>query len=85
MVPLDRLGFVRPHVRLHVYPHRLGEGAAVADWLSGSLLTSYRERLDPERYRESFVEYRRRVAPALGEGQPYLYAFERLLFWARKP
>ncbi len=85
MVLLDRLGFERPHVRLQVYPHRLGEGAAVADWLSGSLLTSYHERLSPERYREFFAEYRRRVAAALGEGQPYLYCFERLLFWGRLP
>ena len=85
LVLLDRLGYLRPHVRLQVYPHRLGEGAAVADWLSGSLLTGYRARLSPERYREFFVEYRRRVAAVLGEGQPYLYAFERLLFWARRP
>jgi trans-aconitate 2-methyltransferase len=81
---LDRLGFPRTHVRLQVYPHRLADGAAVADFLGGSLLTAYRKRLSPARYRDFFAEYRRRVGEALGTGQPYLYAFERLLFWARR-
>ena len=81
---LDRLGFSRTHVRLQVYPHRLSEGAAVADFLGGSLLTGYSRRLSPARYRDFFAEYRRRVGEALGTGQPYLYAFERLLFWARR-
>jgi trans-aconitate methyltransferase len=83
-VLLDELGFPRSHVRLQVYAHRLAEGAAVADWLAGSLLTGYRRRLDPARYREFFAEYRRRVGAALGEGRPYLYTFERLLLWARR-
>jgi trans-aconitate 2-methyltransferase len=83
-VLLDRLGFSRTHVRLQVYPHRFPEGATVADFLGGSLLTPYKTRLGPARYREFFAEYRRRVAAALGEGKPYLYAFERLLFWGRK-
>ena len=81
---LDHLGFRRSHVRLQIYPHRLDEGAAVADFLAGSLLTPYRARLSPARYREFFAEYRRRVGQALGTGQPYLYAFERLLLWGRR-
>lgn len=84
-VLLDELGFSRTHVRLQVYPHRLEEGATVADFLSGSLLTGYRQRLSPARYRDFLAEYRRRVAAALGEGKPYLYALERLLFWGRRP
>jgi trans-aconitate 2-methyltransferase len=83
-VLLDRLGFARTHVRLQVYSHRMPEGAAVADWLAGSLLTGYKQRLAPARYREFFAEYRRRVGEALGVGEPYLYTFERLLLWARK-
>ncbi len=81
---LDQLGFTRTNIRIQVYPHRLSEGAAVADFLSGSLLTGYRQRLSPARYREFLAEYRRRVGAALGEGAPYLYAFERLLFWGRR-
>lgn len=83
-VLLDRLGFERSLVRLQVYPHRMGEGAGVADFLQGSLLTGYKRLLAPARYREFFAEYRRRVAEALGAG-PYLYAFERLLLWGRLP
>jgi trans-aconitate 2-methyltransferase len=83
-VLLDRLGFSRIHVRLQVYCHRLTEGAAVAEWLAGSLLTSYKQRLTPARYREFYAEYRRRVGDALGVGEPYLYTFERLLMWARR-
>ncbi|MBA3546441.1 MAG: methyltransferase domain-containing protein [Nannocystis sp.] len=83
-VLLDRLGFERSLVRLQVYPHRMGEGAGVADFLQGSLLTGYKRLLSPARYREFFAEYRRRVVEALGAG-PYLYAFERLLLWGRLP
>lgn len=83
-VLLDRLGFTRSLVRLQVYPQRMDDGAGVADFLQGSLLTGYRRRLTAARYREFFAEYRRRVAAALGAG-PYLYAFERLLLWGRLP
>jgi trans-aconitate 2-methyltransferase len=83
-VLLDRLGFSKTHVRLQVYSHRMPEGAAVAEWLAGSLLTGYKHRLSPARYREFYAEYRRRVGAALGVGEPYLYTFERLLMWARK-
>ena len=79
-VLLDRLGFVDPLVRLQVYPHRLPEGAGVADFLQGSLLTGYKRLLSPAHYREFFAEYRRRV----GAG-PYLYAFERLQLRGRLP
>lgn len=83
-VLFDRLGFVDPLVRLQVYPHRMQEGAGVADFLQGSLLTGYKRLLSPAHYREFFAEYRRRVAAALGAG-PYLYAFERLLLRGRLP
>ena len=83
-VLLERLGFEPSLVRLQIYPHRLDEGAAVADFLQGSLLTGYKRLLAPARYREFFAEYRRRVAEALGAG-PYLYALERLLLWGRLP
>lgn len=83
-VLLDRLGYVDPLVRVQIYPHRMGEGAGVADFLQGSLLTGYKRLLSPARYREFFAEYRRRVAEALGAG-PYLYAFERLLLRGRLP
>jgi len=82
-VLLDRLGFEPSLVRLQVYPHRMDEGAGVADFLQGSLLTGYKRLLSPARYREFFTEYRRRVAEALGAG-PYLYAFGRLLLWGRR-
>ncbi|MBL9103321.1 MAG: methyltransferase domain-containing protein [Myxococcales bacterium] len=80
---LASLGFQRTHVRLQVYSHRMPDGATVADFLAGSLLTGYKQRLTPARYREFFAEYRRRVGEALGVDRPYLYTFERLLFWAR--
>lgn len=83
-VLLHRLGFARTHVRLQVYSHHLADGAAVAEWLAGSLLTGYKRRLPPARYREFYAEYRRRVGAALGVGEPYLYTFERVLMWARR-
>jgi len=82
---LFRLGFSAQSVRLQVYGHLLDSSGDVVEWVKGTLLTRYREPLDPAQY-EAFVErYRVRLHEALGDHHPYFYPFRRILCWARLP
>jgi trans-aconitate 2-methyltransferase len=82
---LDELGFVEQHVRLQVYGHHLDSTADVVEWVKGTTLTRFRERLPGELY-ETFVErYGEALISVLGDRRPYFYAFKRILFWGRKP
>lgn len=81
---LHRLGWARQHVRLVVYAHVLPGPEAVVDWVRGTLLTAFEERLGPDRYAAFLERYRARLLAALPADRPYLYGFKRILFWARK-
>ncbi len=62
-----------------VYPHVLRDADAVVDWMSGTALVPYMERL-PEGLRTHFVAaYRERIEAAL-PGSPVFYPFRRTLF-----
>ncbi|MDQ6616969.1 MAG: methyltransferase domain-containing protein [Actinomycetota bacterium] len=81
---LHRLGFVEQHVRLQVYGHLLASTSDVVEWVKGTLLTPYREQLDPSTY-ELFVDrYRDRLLEVIGDDRPYFYPFKRILCWARR-
>jgi trans-aconitate 2-methyltransferase len=80
---LDRLGFVRQHVRLQVYGHHLPETASVAEWVKGSSLTRFRERMDEATYAAFVARYRQRLLEVLGPRSPYFYTFKRILLWGR--
>ncbi len=81
---LHRLGFSEQIVRLQVYGHLLVSTGDVVEWVKGTLLTPYRERLDKPTY-DAFVDrYRARITEALGDQRPYFYPFKRLLCWARR-
>lgn len=80
---LDGLGADDLCVRLQVYGHRLASTEAVVDWVSGTLLTPYRERMDGSVYQEFVARYRAALLAELGDRRPYFYAFARLLAWAR--
>ncbi|HVX21769.1 MAG TPA: methyltransferase domain-containing protein [Acidimicrobiales bacterium] len=68
---------------LQVYGHLLEDTAAVVEWVGGTLLTPYRQRLAAETY-DAFVDrYRDRLVAGLGDHRPYFYAFPRILCWAR--
>jgi trans-aconitate 2-methyltransferase len=84
-VALYRLGYTDQVVRLQVYGHLLESTDEVVEWVKGTLLTPYRERLDPAAY-EAFVDrYRNRLLEVLGDQRPYFYPFKRILCWARHP
>lgn len=81
---LHRLGWARQHVRLVVYAHVLPGPDAVIDWVRGTLLTAFEERLGPAGYAAFLERYRARLLAALPDERPYLYGFKRILFWARR-
>lgn len=81
---LARMGFEQQHVRLQVYLHRLAGPEEVVEWVKGSLLTDYRNRLSPEEYEAYLADFRERLLAELPDERPHLYPFKRLLLWGRK-
>ena len=81
---LDELDFERAHVRVQVYGHRLPDARAVVEWVKGSLLTAYRDRLPAGVYARFLEDYTTLLLAELGERAPYFYAFPRILMWGRK-
>ncbi len=82
---LFRLGFEAQHVRLRVYPHVLASSADVVEWVRGTNLNRFFDRL-PADLHEPFVDaYRTALLARVGRHAPYLYAFKRILMWARRP
>lgn len=79
-----RMGFEEQHVRQQVYLHRLAGPEEVVEWVKGSLLTDYRNRLGREDYEAYLADYRERLLAKLPDERPYLYPFKRLLLWGRR-
>jgi trans-aconitate 2-methyltransferase len=81
---LDELGFGEQHVRLQVYVHHLASSADVVEWVMGTHLTYFRTRLTDKHYKLFVERYRRRLLEVIGQREPYLYTFKRILFWGRR-
>jgi trans-aconitate 2-methyltransferase len=81
---LHQLGFARQQVRLQVYAHLLESAEEVVEWVRGSLLIEYQQRLSPEDFARFVERYRERLLHRLGAGRPYLFTYDRLFFWAAK-
>jgi trans-aconitate 2-methyltransferase len=81
---LDEMGFAEQHVRLQVYGHHMDSTSDVVEWVKGTTLTRFRERLSPELYEAFVVRYADALIEVLGDRRPYFYAFKRILFWARR-
>lgn len=65
------------------YPHVLPDADALADWMSGTALVPYMERL-PSDIKEPFMErYRARLRETFPQ-RPVFYAFRRTLFGGTK-
>lgn len=66
-----------------VYPHVLEDSDAVVEWISGTALVPYFERLGE--LKEAFVQsIREKMRRAMPES-PVFYPFRRIFFSARKP
>ena len=81
---LHALGFERPRVHVEVYGHLLPDTRSIVEWIKGSALTPYRDRLTPELYARFLDEYTSRLVARLGEHSPFFYTFKRVLMWGRK-
>jgi trans-aconitate 2-methyltransferase len=81
---LDQLGFGEQHVRLQVYAHHLASSADVVEWAKGTALTFFRARLSDDVYELFLERYRRRLLDVIGDHQPYLYTFKRILMWGKR-
>jgi len=65
-----------------VYPHILKSADAVVEWISGTALVPYFERLGD--LEDKFVETIRQKLHAVIPGEPVFYPFRRTFFSARK-
>jgi len=81
---LYALGFPEPRVQLVVYPHLLAETRAIVEWVKGSLLTAYRQRLAGADYADFLAAYEAALLAELGERVPFFYPFKRVLMWGRR-
>lgn len=81
---LFHLGFVRQRVRFEVYAHPLASRDDVVEWVRGTTLTAYEQRLDPATFAAFLARYRERLAAALPDERPFLYTYRRLFLWARR-
>jgi trans-aconitate 2-methyltransferase len=66
-----------------VYPHILENSDAVVEWVSGTALVPYFERLGE--HKAAFLEVLREKYRAAMPGKPVFYPFKRTLFSAHKP
>jgi trans-aconitate 2-methyltransferase len=82
---LDRLGFEGLDVRLQVYVHHLASRDEVVEWVKGTLLTDYEQRLSPGMYGRYLDAYRARLLPLLEDERPFFYPFKRLLMRGTRP
>lgn len=81
---LFALGFGAQHVRLQVYGHVLAARDEVIEWVKGTLLTAYQQRLPADLWPPFLADYRTRLLPQLADTRPFFFPFKRLLLWARR-
>ncbi|MCI0355948.1 MAG: methyltransferase domain-containing protein [Acidobacteria bacterium] len=80
---LVRLGYARHHARLQIYRHELPSREEVVEWVKGTLLVPYQERLQPDMYERFLARYREKLLPRLEDAMPYVYEYRRILLWGR--
>jgi trans-aconitate 2-methyltransferase len=77
-------GFTDITVFERVYPHILDDADGLVEWMRGTALVPFMERLPPE-LQEPFVErYRARLRERFPK-RPVFFGFRRTLFAATKP
>jgi trans-aconitate 2-methyltransferase len=81
---LWRLGFARQNVRLQIYAHILPGPEAAIEWIKGTLLTTYQEKLDAATFDEFLAEYSQRLLARLPTERPCFFPYKRILIWGRR-
>ncbi|MGE3725988.1 MAG: methyltransferase domain-containing protein [Candidatus Sericytochromatia bacterium] len=67
-----------------VYPHVLADATGMVEWVKGTALVPYLDRLSPELQSQWLETYTQRLQMAYPQ-TPVFYGFRRLLIWASKP
>jgi trans-aconitate 2-methyltransferase len=67
-----------------IYGHELPSTDDVIEWVKGTSLGAYLNRLNDENQRRFLDAYRARLLAEVGDRAPYFYPFRRLLFWGVK-
>lgn len=80
---LHRLGYARQSVRTQVYGHVLDSARDVVEWVKGTTLTYYEERMG-DRYPEFLEAYTERLLSTLTGERPYFFPFKRILMWGAR-
>jgi trans-aconitate 2-methyltransferase len=80
---LSDVGFRPTRIRMEVYTHLLPSSEGVFEWVRGSLLTSFRARLDASDYEAFEREYRLELLARLPNNRPFIYPFQRTLVWGK--
>jgi len=78
-------GLRDPHVSLRVYSHVLAGPAEVVEWVKGTLLNDWKERLPAGLFEPYLARYRARLLAELPDTRPYLFTFRRVLFAGTRP
>jgi trans-aconitate 2-methyltransferase len=81
---LFQLGFHEQQVLMKVYPHQLSCREEVVEWVKGTLLVAYKERLPPELYEHFLGRYRQQLLTVLDDVRPFFYPFQRLFLWGQR-
>jgi trans-aconitate 2-methyltransferase len=81
---LHDLGFADMVVRVQVYTHLLPDRAAVVEWVKGTTLTWYEERLGPALFASFLARYQAKLYDALPDERPFVFTFRRLFLWGAR-
>ncbi len=73
------------HVSLQVYTHVLAGPEEVVEWVKGTLLNDWKERLPAGLLGAYLARYRARLLAELPDIHPYLFTFRRVLFAGTRP
>ena len=82
---LFRLGYIEQKVFVRVYGHKLENRDAVIEWVSGTLLTYFKSRLQAPDYKQFVTQYRDCLFDILPDEAPFFYPFKRIFIWGRRP
>lgn len=81
---LYSLGFKEQTVLLKVYAHILDSRESVIEWVKGTTLLRFKNKLSAEDYEKFLKLYRERLFTHLPDEKQFFYPFKRIFLWARK-
>ena len=81
---LYKLGFVRQNVFLKAYPYQLTSRDEAVEWVKGTWLTVYKEKLSEASYARLLEEYKAGIKKILPDEKPLFYPFKRSFIWGSR-